>query len=238
MKNVNSLKSALVVVGGSIAATPATALELGEVKVHSSLGQPLRASISYALGPNESISDTCVTLQPAAPGGGLPSVDRGSMIVTDGVIAITGSAVVREPMVTMRVSIRCQYTPQLIRDYLLFIDPAEPQGAPIAAPTAAQVASRPQLSQPTVIRQAPPVRQQPVSQTPIGDTSRYQVQPGDSLSEIAQRIENRPVGLWAAVNAIYAANPEAFLDNDPNKLKAGSWLTIPSGIARSTSCAM
>jgi hypothetical protein len=30
------------------------------------------------------------------------------------------------------------------------------------------------------------------------------------------------------VNAIFAANPDAFLDNDPNKLQAGSWLTIPS----------
>ena len=30
------------------------------------------------------------------------------------------------------------------------------------------------------------------------------------------------------MNAIFAANPESFLDNDPNKLKAGSWLTIPS----------
>jgi hypothetical protein len=228
VKNVNSLKSALVVVGGSIAVTPAFALELGEVKVHSSLGQPLRASISYALGANEAISDSCVTLTPSAPGAGLPSVDKGSMIVTDGVIAITGNAVIREPMMTMRVSIRCPYTPQLIRDYLLFIDPAEPQGAPIAAPTAAQVATQPQLAQPPVIRQATPARPQPAAQAPIRNASRYQVQPGDSLSEIVQRIENRPVGLWPAVNAIFAANPDAFLDNDPNKLKAGAWLTIPS----------
>ncbi|MDJ0812141.1 MAG: hypothetical protein QNJ23_00315 [Woeseiaceae bacterium] len=227
MKSTSSLKSALVVVGGSIAAAPASALELGEVKIHSSLGQPLRASISYALGPNEALSSDCVTLQPATPGGGLPSVDKGSMIVTDGVIAITGSAVVREPMVTMRLSVRCQYTPQLIRDYLLFIDPAEPQGAPIPAPTAAQVASQPQLAQTLVIRQSAPARRQPVTRTPIENASRYQVQPGDSLSEIVQRIENRPVGLWTAVNAIFAANPDAFLDNDPNKLQAGSWLTIP-----------
>jgi hypothetical protein len=221
VKNVNSLKSALVVVGGSIAAAPASALELGEVTVHSSLGQPLRASISYALGPNEAISDTCVSLLPAAPGGGLPSVDQGSMIVADGVIAITGSTVVREPMMTLRLSIRCQYTPQLIRDYLVFIDPAEIQGTPIAAPTAAQVASQPQLAPPPVVRR-------PVARTPIESASRYQVQPGDSLSKIVQRIENRPVGLWTAVNAIFAANPDAFLDNDPNQLRAGSWLTIPS----------
>ena len=63
---------------------------------------------------------------------------------------------------------------------------------------------------------------------PIGEATRYRVLPGDSLSEITQRIENRPPGLWKAVNIIFEANPEAFIDNDPNKLKAGSWLTIPS----------
>ncbi|MDJ0905771.1 MAG: hypothetical protein QNI96_07110 [Woeseiaceae bacterium] len=228
MKNVFSLKTALVAVGGTIAAAPASALELGEVTVHSSLGQPLRASISYALGPNEAISDSCVSLLPAAPGGGLPSVDKGSMIVTNGVIAITGARAVREPMMTLRIRIRCQYTPQLVRDYLLFIDPVEPRGTPIAAPTAAQVASQPQLAPPPVIRQAAPARRQPVVQATIAGGSRYQVQPGDSLSAIVQRIENRSVGLWAAVDAIFTANPDAFLDNDRNKLRAGSWLTIPS----------
>ena len=34
--------------------------------------------------------------------------------------------------------------------------------------------------------------------------------------------------LWPAVNAIFAANPGAFIDNDPNRIKAGAWLTIPS----------
>ena len=228
VKNVSKLKSALVVVGGSIAAAPTSALELGEVQVHSALGQPLRASISYALAPNEAISDSCVSLVPATGNGGLPSAGKGSMIVADGVIAITGSAIVREPMLSMRVSIRCPYTAHLVRDYLLFIDPAETRGAPIAAPTAARSASQPQLAPAPVVRQSASVRMQPVAQTPIASTSRYQVQPGDSLSAIAQRIDNRPVDLWTAVNAIFAANPEAFLDNDPNRLKAGSWLTIPS----------
>jgi pilus assembly protein FimV len=214
--------------GGSIAAAPAAALELGELKVHSALGQPLRASISYALGPNEAISETCVSLLPSAPGGGVPSVSRGSVAIRDGVIAITGSTIVREPMVTMRVSIRCQYTPRLIRDYLLLVNPSQPKGAAVVAPTPARVASQPQLAQPPVIRQSTPVRPQPAAQAPIEDASRYQVQAGDSLSQIAQRIENRPVELRTAVNAIFAANPDAFIDNNPDRLKAGSWLTIPN----------
>ena len=228
VKTVSKLSSALVIVGGGFAAAPAAALELADATVHSALGQPLRASISYALGPNEAIADTCVSLVPASGGGGLPSVHKGSVAVADGVITITGSAIVREPMVSMRLSIRCPYTAHLVRDYLLFVDPAESRGAPIEAPTAAQVGSRPQLASPAALRGPGSARTQPVTRTPIAAASRYLVQPGDSLSAIAQRIDNRPVDLWAAVNAIFAANPDAFLDDDPGKLKAGSWLTIPA----------
>ena len=229
MKKSPKLKTALAAVGGGLAAMPVAALELSEVKVHSTLGQPLRASIAYALGPNEALSDTCVTLQPKMASSDLPSVNRASMIVTDGVIAITGTSVLREPIVTMRVNIRCPYTAQLTRDYMMFIDPAGTTPEPIAAPVAATAASRPQLAAPVatppraVARRRPPVNTQP-----IRNVTRYQVQPGDSLSVIAQRIEDRPIGLWDAVNAIFDANPDAFINNDPNLLKAGSWLSIPS----------
>jgi hypothetical protein len=227
VKKTGQLKSALVVVGGSIAAAPASALELGEAKIHSTLGQPLRASIAYALGPNEMISDTCVTLLPATGSGGLRSVDRGSVSVADGVITITGKTAVREPIMSMRVNIRCPYTPRLTRDYLLLVDPAATPGAAVAAATPERRVTQPRAAQRPVARRTASGSPQAVKQAPVVSTSRYQVQPGDSLSVIAQRIENRPVGLQQAVDAIFAANPRAFAGNDPNKLKAGSWLEIP-----------
>jgi len=223
----STLKSALVVVGGGLAATPVCALELSEIKVHSTLGQPLRASIAYALAPNEALSDTCVTLQRSTAGNGLPAVNSASMIVADGVIAITGNSIIREPLMTMRVNIRCPYTSQLTREYMMFIDPAGTT-EPIAAPVATEVASRPALSTQAAPRVPVTVRRRQVDREPIGEATRYQVQPGDSLSEIAQRVENRPVGVWKTVNTIFDMNSEAFLNNDPNKLKAGSWLTIPN----------
>ena len=231
MKNSSKLKTALVAVSGGLAAVPAGALELGDVKVHSTIGQPLRASIAYALGPNEALSDTCVSLLSGGPANGLPSIGSASMIVTNGVIAITGSSIVREPLVTMRLNVRCPYTAQLTRDYMMFIDPPGTAREAVATqPTAATpVAAQPQRSTPVAAQPRSVTRQRPVVDAqPITNAARYQVQPGDSLSEIAQRIENRPVGLWNAVNAIFAANPDAFIDNDPNKLKAGSWLNIPS----------
>jgi hypothetical protein len=226
-KGQRILIPALVAVGGSLAIAPASALELSDIKVHSTLGQPLRASIAYALAPNEALSDTCVSLQPGLASGGLPSVNRASLIIADGVIAITGSSLIREPLMTLRLNVRCPYTPNLSREYMLMVDPAGRVDTAIATPVAATpVASRPVISAP-VAAPARTVARRPVNNDPISDTTRYQVQPGDSLSEIAQRIENRPVGLWSTVNAIFDANPDAFLDNDPNRLKAGSWLHLP-----------
>ena len=227
MNTSSKLKSALVVVGGSLAASPASALELGDVKVHSTLGQPLRASIAYALGPNETVSDTCVSLQPMMGAGGLPSIDRGSLIVTDGVIAITGSSIVREPLVSMRVAINCQYTPRLMRDYMMFIDPMD--AAVIQAPTPERVAAQPQLDAQPVIRRTP-VAERPrnVVSEPIAEATRFQVPAGATLGGIAQQVENRPVGVWKTADLIFDMNPDAFIDNDPNMLKAGSWLMIPS----------
>ena len=219
---------ALVAVGGSLAIAPASALELSDIKVHSTLGQPLRASIAYALAPNEALSDTCVSLQPGLSSGGLPSVNRASLIVADGVIAITGSSLVREPLMTLRLNVRCPYTPNLSREYMLMVDPAGRADTAIATAVAATpIASRPVISAPVAAPARSVARRSPASTDPIKDTTRYQVQPGDSLSEIAQRIENRPLGVWSTVNAIFDANPGAFVDGDPNRLKAGSWLNLP-----------
>ena len=217
-----SLVPALVAVGGSLAALPAAALELGEVQVNSSLGQPLRASIAYALGPNEAISSSCVSLGAAASRGGLPSVTRGRISVANGVISVASRAVINEPLMSMRVNVSCPYTPQLSRDYMLFVDPAQPAIA--VESSANQAAPEPVATRPDV---APAVVRRPVARTPIANAANYRVQPGDSLSQIAQRIENRPIGLWDAVGAIFEANPDAFINNDPNLLKAGSLLVIP-----------
>ena len=133
-----ALLPALAVVGGSLVALPSWALELGDVKVHSSLGQPLRASIAYALGPNEAVSDSCVSVHQVMSADRLPEIGRASLIVADGVIAITGSRVVQEPLMSMRVTIDCPYTPHLSREYTLFVDPVsyEPESVAATAPRA------------------------------------------------------------------------------------------------------
>ncbi len=224
---------------------PASAVELGEVNVQSTLGQPLRASIAYALGPNEQLAGYCINLNPAAAGDGIPAVTGAGISVANGIIALTGTQVVREPLMSLRVNVNCPYTPSISREYTLFIDPpafsteaaqdaavVAPRATADTTPTANTTAGQPSPASAartpaarTEIR--PAARRAPAVTAPVSTAERYLVQRGDTLSEIAARIENRPVGLWDAVAQIFAANPQAFIDNDPNKLMADVWLDIP-----------
>ena len=215
----------LVALGGGLAAAPAGALELGELTVQSNLGQPLRASIAYALAPNEMLSDTCVSVSPGRSTSGLPGIGSNTVRVTERAILISGTSAIREPMMATRVTINCPYTPNLSREYMLLVDPAGIEtmravaSAPVAA--AAPVEAAPASAEPVQ-------RARPAASSPIVAGTRYQVRPGDTLSAIAQSVENRTMRLWPAVELIFATNPDAFIGNDPNKLKAGAWLTIPS----------
>jgi len=215
----------LVALGSGLAVTPAAALELGELTVQSNLGQPLRASIAYALAPSEMLSDTCVSVGGGRSTSDLPGIGRSTITVTDSAILIRGATLIREPMMATRVTINCPYTPNLSREYMLFVDPTTVAEAQVAAaPQAAPVVE----AAPRPIAGTTVTSTRTTDTTPIGQATRYQVKPGETLSEIVSRIENRSMSLWPAVNTIYVANPDAFIDNDPNKLKAGAWLTIPS----------
>jgi hypothetical protein len=130
-------------------------------------------------------------------------------------------------MVSAHIIVNCPYSANLSREYLLFIDPLtsaydEPVVRPQANSNVAPVTVNSEASERPVV-----AVQKPAINKDIAASTRYTVQRGDSLSTIAARIQNRSVGLWPAVNAIFAANPDAFINNDPNQLKSGSSLLIP-----------
>jgi hypothetical protein len=226
---------ALAAVGGvcTLIASPAAALELGELTVESQLGQPLRASIAYALQPNEQLQEYCIFLKPGVAGNDLPSLTKAKISVTRNAIRLRGTTPVREPMLGLQVSVNCPYTANLQRDYVMFFDFKAPAQQPLAerSPSGSDTT----IAQPDrtvlaetrrTVRRTAPARVH-VEQAPLPSGSRYQVQPGDTLSTIVARISDRPSGLWPAVEAVFAANPQAFIDGDINLLKAGSWLQIP-----------
>lgn len=235
--------------GGACAFSPlaANAIELGEVTVSSTLGQPLRASIAYALNPNEQLSDYCIYLRPAAVDSLMPTVSRAVVSVTANNIVLTGNTPVREPMLSMQVAVDCPYTPNLVREYTLMIDPARPaasdqpgiaitNSAP-AAPQAVTTLRTPRQAPARAVSQR--AETQPAARsgsrssnaatigTAIAMNSSYVVQPGDTVSTIASRIEGRTLRLWPAVNVLFETNPDAFIGDDVNRLLAGAVLFVP-----------
>ena len=243
-KTSGQILPALVAVGGAcgLATAPVSALELGEINIDSHLGQPLRASIAYALSPNEQMFNFCIFLKPGNTANGMPNVSNAQITITDKAIILDGRTSIREPLLAMQLSVNCPYTAHLARDYTLMIDPAPStdgelvalrnEAEPLTPVQMSTVTATDVVSEPKPRPSAPPSAR-PQDDTPIAMSSRYLVQTGDSLSQIASRIENRTVALWPAVAEIFAANPDAFLDNDPDLLKAGSWLVIPDMIGGS-----
>ena len=209
-----------------LAGQSAQAIQLGELQVQSALGQPLRASIAYALSSNEQIHDYCIFIRPGAAAQGLPALSQARISLSGSRINITGNLPLREPMLAIGLTVDCPYSANLTRSYTLLLDPV-PATRSVATvqPAPAPVVQNNTATQSIVARRtaAPAAVAEPV---PL--TGTYRVRIGDTLSDIAARIENRPVGLWQAAAALFDANPSAFVDGDMNRLKAGALLTLPS----------
>ena len=234
--NCKPLLPALVAFG-SVVSTPALGVELGAAQMQSGLGQPLRASIAFAMNPGESVQDLCIFLRKGSPESGIPAVTNARLSLRNNRILVTGTEPVTEPLIGLNLSVECPGTARLSREYTLFVDPVSRMSAavnPVAElqPTVkpaqpATAVTAPVASQPAPVRSAP--RSAPVQRygAAIAQGSEYRVQVGDTLSTIAARVEGRPTGVWKTVRQIFAVNPDAFYANDVDRLKAGSLLTIP-----------
>ena len=73
---------------------------------------------------------------------------------------------------------------------------------------------------------APPAA--PAAATAAAAGDKYQVRPGDSLSRIAKSVQPPSVSLDQMLVALFRGNPDAFVGNNMNRLKAGQVLTVPS----------
>ena len=87
--------------------------------------------------------------------------------------------------------------------------PAMPATPPSASPSAADNASKSGKAGP----------------------NEYKVRVGDSLSRIASQTQRSGVSLDQMLVSLYRGNPEAFVDNNMNRLKAGVVLAVPSADA-------
>ena len=103
--------------------------------------------------------------------------------------------------------------------------PASQGPAPVAAATPKpRPAPRPSDAAPAP---AAPAKALP---PPVASTSnkRYQVRPGDTLYRVAGRNPAQGVSLDQMLVGLYRSNPDAFIDSNVNRLRAGSVLTVPA----------
>ena len=237
-------------------ALDAHALALGRVTVQSALGEPLRAEIDVPdINADEAASlKTSVANPEAFKAAGLEyNPVLGSLQISlqrraDGraFLRVSGDRPVNEPFVDLILEANWA-SGRLVRDYTMLFDPANlrsaaAQGIPVtqaavpssvAAPAAASRSSQPVAAASArpapVMRPAPvPRPQKPVVVAAVKDGKTVTVKAGNTATQIAAR--NKPVGvsLDQMLVAMLNANPDAFTNNNLNRLKSGAVLEMPT----------
>ncbi len=105
-----------------------------------------------------------------------------------------------------------------------------PAMTPAPAPRAAAPAPAPRAAAPAPAPRAAAAAPRPsTAAAPAPKTAdEYKVRQGDTLTRVAQKTQREGVSLDQMLVALFRANPEAFVAENMNRLKAGSDLAVPS----------
>ena len=233
----------------ALGSSHAMALDLGQVQVKSSLGEPLLAEIPlHPANPSE-LQNLTVQLASnedfarAGIVGGRTTIPlHFSVAKTAGgqsVIRITSSVSVDDPYLDLLLQVKGNAGTS-VREFAILLDPpgsppvASTAPAPVAAPApaasrpvqraAAPAAPRP--NRPTAAASAPvPAAARPAA--PV--TGQYgPVQRGQTLSAIAHATAPAGVDISQMLVALKQANPDAFYRDNINALKTGAVLRVPT----------
>ena len=167
-------------------------------------------------------------------------------------LRLSSDRAVQEPFVDVILELTWS-TGRLVREYTLLFDPpsnralaaapapvapavASPAPAPASTPEPAASVARPaerRIPVPKVVP-APAATPAPVAEVKRPATAgadEYQVRTGDSLSRIAARTQRPGVSLDQMLVSLYRSNPQAFVENNMNRLKSGVVLSLPGADA-------
>jgi len=215
----------------------AFALGMGDIRLHSALNQPLNADIELLSVPEteaDSIQVALASYETFAKVG----VDRPAVLMFlkfDVVqrngrhyIHVYSKDPIKEPFLDFLVEVSWR-SGRMLREYTMLIDPPgmTAEAAPaIEAPTMAT----PAAATPTVTAAPDAAAPTAVMTTPTAARGglRYgPVKADDTLWAIAREMRpNKSVSVQQMMMALLKANPEAFYDNNVNRLKKGFVLRL------------
>ncbi len=240
-KLVTALAAVLIFAG-----SPAQSAGLGQMEVHSALGQPLAAEIDVLLANPDEFRNLHARLAPldtvrltnVEKLGSLQSLHFRLTQRADGsvVLYLTSDKPVNEPALDLIVELDWSGG-KLMREYTLLVDPpglAAQEHSQSAVSTLSAnlrldaLAQRGLLSPP---RQVANIKVESGS----GSTANLgpdtiKVNPGMTLSGIAEQHLPEGVGLGQMLVGLYRANPQAF-EGSMGRLKAGAALHLPDSLA-------
>lgn len=221
----------------TLISAPVGAVGLGDIELHSNLGKPLDAVIPLSHLDDLGLEQLKVVLGTEADYSALGveftyqhTLIRLEPIVKDGrgYVRLVTRDPVNEPYLNFVLNLRWPQG-QVVREYTVLLDPpttaaAAPAGRAMEAPAVAGTA--PAAITHDVAAPAAMRHEQPTTVPAAGDG--YTVQAGDSLWKLAARWRPAGVGLQQMMGAIHSANPNAFVANDPSRLRASVALQMPT----------
>lgn len=226
------------------------ALGLGKLKVNSGLDEPLDAEIelkSLQAGDLDAMQIKLASRREFDEA----AIDRPEWLSlleftpsrrADGTpyIKVVSDQPVQEPYVQFLLSVQWP-SGRVVREYTALLNPpvyADTQGATVSAPVnvpnvATQTPAQSDPAAPTTTAQQPTVAADDgvriVNDGGIGDfASDYQTNSGDNLWSIASQMQlPEGVSIYQAMLAILRENPQAFINNNMNRMRSNQVLRLP-----------
>lgn len=229
------MASALV---GALTTGNAVALGLGDIEAKSALNQPFNAEVTLLSATEEELNELKVELA-SNDAFSRAGIDRNLFLSRlqfevsrngggQPVIRVTSREAVTEPFLDFLIEVSWSKG-RLLREYTVLIDPPVTMPAAPVAMQAPSVSAAPVASAPSSRpMQAAPARSGSGSGPTAGAGEYGPTQRNDTLWRIAEQVRpDAGVSIEQTMLAILRANPEAFIDNNINNLKAGQVLRIP-----------
>jgi pilus assembly protein FimV len=212
------------------------AASLGKITVLSGIGQPLRAEIelsatraelagmSARMAPSSAFKEAGVDFAPALVN---LRFDIGKRSNGTPIVKVSSAQPINDPFIDMLVELNWPSGP-LLREYTFLLDPPEmvAKAGRQAPVTNARVVDTTRASAAAPIPRA----EQPATTAPLRkpqESGTRVVERGDTLRRIAGETKHDGVSLEQMMVGLYKKNPDAFVGDNMNRMKAGAILNIP-----------